>query len=448
MKKITPTLPKGTRDFGPSEMKKREYLFKIFKDTFSLYGFNALETPSMENINVLNGKYGQEGDKLIFRILNSGDFIKDVDNIESKDSNNLRKEISKKGLRYDLTVPFARYVSMNRDKITLPFKRYQIQNVWRADRPQKGRFREFYQCDVDYIGTKSIVCEAEIIDLVYAIFEKLKIQDFSVKLNNRKVLFGIVETLSLQDNFDKICIIIDKIDKIGKDKFVEELKNIDLSKSQIEKLNSVLFFDGSNDDKIKFLKDFLSRSSTGLEGINEIENLTTLSKEFIFDINLARGLSYYTSSIFEVILDEKNIGSLCGGGRYDDLTEIFGYKDISGIGISFGIERIYEIMKERNLFPDSINKKDTVLVCSMSEKYLDDSLKISSILRNNNISTDLYPDNPKLKKQLQYANNNDIPYVIIIGEDEVTSKLFTLKDMETGSQEKLGIDEIISKVSS
>ena len=448
MKKITPTLPKGTRDFGPDEMKKREYLFKIFKDTFSLYGFNALETPSMENINVLNGKYGEEGDKLIFRILDSGDFIKDVDNIESKDSNNLRKEISKKGLRYDLTVPFARYVSMNRDKITLPFKRYQIQNVWRADRPQKGRFREFYQCDVDYIGTKSIVCEAEIIDLVYSIFEKLKIQDFSVKLNNRKVLFGIVETLSLQDNFDKICIIIDKIDKIGKDKFIEELKNIDLSKSQIEKLNSVLFFDGSNDDKIKILKDFLSKSSTGLEGINEIENLTKLSKEFIFDINLARGLSYYTSSIFEVILDEKNIGSLCGGGRYDDLTEIFGYKDISGIGISFGIERIYEIMKERNLFPDSINKKDTVLVCSMSEKYLDDSLKISSILRNNNISTDLYPDNPKLKKQLQYANNNDIPYVIIIGEDEVTSKLFTLKDMETGSQEKLGIDEIISKVSS
>ena len=448
MKKITPTLPKGTRDFGPSEMKKREYLFKIFKDTFSLYGFNALETPSMENINVLNGKYGEEGDKLIFRILDSGDFIKDIDNIESKDSNNLRKEISKKGLRYDLTVPFARYVSMNRDKITLPFKRYQIQNVWRADRPQKGRFREFYQCDVDYIGTKSIVCEAEIIDLVYSIFERLKIQDFSVKLNNRKVLFGIVETLSLQDDFDKICIIIDKIDKIGKDKFVEELKNINLSKSQIEKLNSVLFFDGSNDDKIKFLKDFLTKSSTGLEGINEIENLTKLSKEFIFDINLARGLSYYTSSIFEVILDEKNIGSLSGGGRYDYLTEIFGYKDISGIGISFGIERIYEIMKERNLFPDSINKKDTVLVCSMSEKYLDDSLKISSILRNNNISTDLYPDNPKLKKQLQYANNNDIPYVIIIGEDEVTSKLYTLKNMETGSQEKLGIDEIISKVSS
>lgn len=448
MKKITPTLPRGTRDFGPGEMKKREYLFKIFKDTFSLYGFNALETPSMENVNVLNGKYGEEGDKLIFRILDSGDFIKNVENIDSKDSNNLKKEISKKGLRYDLTVPFARYVSMNRDKITLPFKRYQIQNVWRADRPQKGRFREFYQCDVDYIGTKSILCEAEIIDLVYSIFEKINIKDFSIKLNNRKVLFGIAEILSLEKEFNKICTIIDKLDKIGNEKFSAELKNINLSNDQIEKIKSVLFFSGSNKEKINFLKDFLSESSIGLEGIYEIENLIQLSKDFVFDISLARGLSYYTSSIFEVVLDDKNIGSLCGGGRYDDLTEIFGYKDISGIGISFGIERIYEIMKERNLFPDSINKKDTVLVCSMSEKYLEDSLRISSILRNNNISTDLYPDNPKLKKQLQYANNNDIPYVIIIGEDEVTSKLYTLKDMETGSQEKLGIDEIISKVSS
>jgi len=448
VKKITPTLPRGTRDFGPGEMKKREYLFKIFKDTFSLYGFNALETPSMENVNVLNGKYGEEGDKLIFRILDSGDFIKNVENIDSKDSNNLKKEISKKGLRYDLTVPFARYVSMNRDKITLPFKRYQIQNVWRADRPQKGRFREFYQCDVDYIGTKSILCEAEIIDLVYSIFEKINIKDFSIKLNNRKVLFGIAEILSLEKEFNKICTIIDKLDKIGNEKFSAELKNINLSNDQIEKIKSVLFFSGSNKEKINFLKDFLSESSIGLEGIYEIENLIQLSKDFVFDISLARGLSYYTSSIFEVVLDDKNIGSLCGGGRYDDLTEIFGYKDISGIGISFGIERIYEIMKERNLFPDSINKKDTVLVCSMSEKYLEDSLRISSILRNNNISTDLYPDNPKLKKQLQYANNNDIPYVIIIGEDEVTSKLYTLKDMETGSQEKLGIDEIISKVSS
>ena len=448
MKKITPTLPKGTRDFGPVEMKKREYLFKIFKDTFSLYGFNALETPSMENVNVLNGKYGEEGDKLIFRILDSGDFIKNVENIDSKDSNNLKKEISKKGLRYDLTVPFARYVSMNRDKITLPFKRYQIQNVWRADRPQKGRFREFYQCDVDYIGTKSILCEAEIIDLVYSIFEKINIKDFSIKLNNRKVLFGIAEILSLEKEFNKICTIIDKLDKIGNEKFSAELKNINLSNDQIEKIKSVLFFSGSNKEKINFLKDFLSESSIGLEGIYEIENLIQLSKDFVFDISLARGLSYYTSSIFEVVLDDKNIGSLCGGGRYDDLTEIFGYKDISGIGISFGIERIYQIMNERNLFSDQLLNNEAVLVCSMSEKFMDNSLKVSSLLRKNNIITDLYPDNPKLKKQLQYANNNGIPYVIIIGEDEVNSKLYTLKNMKTGSQEKLSIEEIISKVSS
>lgn len=448
MKKIIPTLPKGTRDFGPNEMKKREYLFKIFKDTFSLYGFNALETPSMENVNVLNGKYGEEGDKLIFRILDSGDFIKNVENIESKDSSSLKKDISKKGLRYDLTVPFARYVSMNRDKITLPFKRYQIQNVWRADRPQKGRFREFYQCDVDYIGTKSIICEAEIIDLVYSIFKKINIKDFSIKLNNRKVLFGIAEVLSLKKDFDKICVIIDKLDKIGKEKFINELKNIDLSTNQIEKLNSVLFFSGSNKEKISLLRDFLSESNTGLQGINEIENLIQLSKEFVFDISLARGLSYYTSSIFEVILDDKNIGSLCGGGRYDDLTEIFGFKDISGIGISFGIERIYQIMNERNLFSDNIINKEAVLVCSLSEEFMENSLEISSLLRNNNIITDLYPDNPKLKKQLQYANNNNISYVIIIGEDEVKSKLYTLKNMETGSQEKLSIEEIITKVSS
>ena len=448
MKKIIPTLPKGTRDFGPNEMKKREYLFKIFKDTFSLYGFNALETPSMENVNVLNGKYGEEGDKLIFRILDSGDFIKNVENIESKDSSSLKKDISKKGLRYDLTVPFARYVSMNRDKITLPFKRYQIQNVWRADRPQKGRFREFYQCDVDYIGTKSIICEAEIIDLVYSIFKKINIKDFSIKLNNRKVLFGIAEVLSLKKDFDKICVIIDKLDKIGKEKFINELKNIDLSTNQIEKLNSVLFFSGSNKEKISLLRDFLSESNTGLQGINEIENLIQLSKEFVFDISLARGLSYYTSSIFEVILDDKNIGSLCGGGRYDDLTEIFGFKDISGIGISFGIERIYQIMNERNLFSDNIINKEAVLVCSLSEEFMENSLEISSLLRNNNIITDLYPDNPKLKKQLQYANNNNISYVIIIGEDEVESKLYTLKNMETGSQEKLSIEEIITKVSS
>ena len=448
MKKINPTLPKGTRDYGPIEMKKREYLFSIFKDAFSLYGFNPLETPSIENMDVLNGKYGEEGDKLIFSILDSGDFIKNVDQIEKKDSNKLKREISKKGLRYDLTVPFARYVSMNRDKITLPFKRYQIQKVWRADRPQRGRFREFYQCDVDYIGTQSILCESEIIELVYAIFDKIQIKNISIKVNNRKILYGISEVLNFEESFDKCCILIDKIDKIGKEKFNNELENIQFSKKQINGLNSLLFFEGSNKEKLIFLKDFLSKSNKGLEGISSIEKLMKLSKKFDFDVSLARGLSYYTSSIFEVVIKDEKIGSLCGGGRYDDLTEIFGYKNISGIGISFGIERIYQIMNEKGLFPKNIINSKTILVSSLSEEFMTNSLKLASKLRENNIKTDLYPDNPKLKKQLQYANNNSIPYVVIIGEDEVKSNLFTLKNMVSGKQEKLSLEEIISEISS
>ena len=448
MKKINPTLPKGTRDYGPIEMKKREYLFSIFKNTFSLFGFNALETPSIENMDVLNGKYGEEGDKLIFSILDSGDFIKNVDQIEKKDSNKLKREISKKGLRYDLTVPFARYVSMNRNKITLPFKRYQIQKVWRADRPQRGRFREFYQCDVDYIGTQSILCESEIIELVYAIFDKIQIKNISIKVNNRKILYGISEVLNFEESFDKCCILIDKIDKIGKEKFNNELEKIQFSKKQIDGLNSVLFFEGSNKEKLIFLKDFLSKSNKGLEGISSIEKLMKLSKKFDFDVSLARGLSYYTSSIFEVDIKDEKIGSLCGGGRYDDLTEIFGYKNISGIGISFGIERIYQIMNEKGLFPKNIINSKTILVSSLSEEFMTNSLKLASKLRENNIKTDLYPDNPKLKKQLQYANNNSIPYVVIIGEDEVKSNLFTLKNMVSGKQEKLSLEEIISEISS
>ena len=448
MKKINPTLPKGTRDYGPIEMKKREYLFSIFKDAFSLYGFNPLETPSIENMDVLNGKYGEEGDKLIFSILDSGDFIKNVDQIEKKDSNKLKREISKKGLRYDLTVPFARYVSMNRNKITLPFKRYQIQKVWRADRPQRGRFREFYQCDVDYIGTQSILCESEIIELVYAIFDKIQIKNISIKVNNRKILYGISEVLNFEESFDKCCILIDKIDKIGKEKFNNELENIQFSKKQINGLNSLLFFEGSNKEKLIFLKDFLSKSNKGLEGISSIEKLMKLSKKFDFDVSLARGLSYYTSSIFEVDIKDEKIGSLCGGGRYDDLTEIFGYKNISGIGISFGIERIYQIMNEKGLFPKNIINSKTILVSSLSEEFMTNSLKLASKLRENNIKTDLYPDNPKLKKQLQYANNNSIPYVVIIGEDEVKSNLFTLKNMVSGKQEKLSLEEIISEISS
>ncbi len=448
MKKINPSLPKGTRDFGPDDMRKREYLFNIFKDVFSLFGFNSIQTPAMENMEVLNGKYGDEGDKLIYRLLDSGNFIKKVEKIEYKDYISLRSKISKKGLRYDLTVPFARYVSMNRNKITLPFKRYQIQPVWRADKPQKGRFREFFQCDVDYIGTKSLVCEAEIIDLVYSLFNRINISDFEIKLNNRKILLGIAEILNFSENFEKFCILIDKIQKIGFEKFKIELKKNGFSSTSISELSKILSYKGDNNKKIEFLSKFLKNSKIGSDGINQIRDLIKVNNKFKIDFSLARGLSYYTSTIFEVIPTKEKIGSLCGGGRYDDLTEIFGYKDISGIGISFGIERIIEIMNVKKLFPNNILSSNNVLISYLSNEYMSKSLEIAKLFRKNNIKVDLYSDNGKLKKQLQYANNNNIPYVIIIGEEEIKSNLFTLKNMKDGSQKKLSIENILSKISS
>ena len=448
MKKIIPSLPKGTRDYSPNEMKKREYLFEVFKYNFNLYGFNCIETPSMENSEVLNGKYGEEGDRLIYRILNSGDFLKNIDNKKNISSNNLKSQISKKGLRYDLTVPFARYVSMNRDKITMPFKRYQIQPVWRADRPQKGRFREFYQCDVDYIGTKSIVCESEIISLVYSIFNKLKFDDFEIKLNNRKILLGISEELNFKNKFEKFCILMDKIDKIGVSGLKKEMKLIKFPTSSIKKLISLIELKGNNSSKINYVKTFLSNSKIGLEGISEIENLMKIKSDFTLDFTLARGLSYYTSTIFEVVPTNNNIGSLCGGGRYDDLTEIFGYKNISGIGISFGIERIIEILNTNNLFPKKIESNNNVLISYLYDDLIKNSLELANKLREKGIQTDLYSEKAKLKKQLQYANNNNIPFVIIIGEDEIKNGKYMLKNMKDGNQNLLTINEIINKMSS
>ena len=448
MKKIIPSLPKGTRDYSPNEMKKREYLFEVFKYNFNLYGFNCIETPSMENSEVLNGKYGEEGDRLIYRILNSGDFLKNIDNKKNISTNNLKSQISKKGLRYDLTVPFARYVSMNRDKITMPFKRYQIQPVWRADRPQKGRFREFYQCDVDYIGSKSIVCESEIISLVYSIFNKLKFNDFEIKLNNRKILLGISEELNFKNKFEKFCILIDKIDKIGVSGIKKEMKLNKFPTTSIKKLISLIELKGNNSSKINYVKTFLSNSKIGLEGISEIENLMKIKSNFILDFTLARGLSYYTSTIFEVVPINNNIGSLCGGGRYDDLTEIFGYKNISGIGISFGIERIIEVLNTNNLFPENIESNNNVLISYLSDDLIKNSLELANKLREKGIPTDLYSKKAKLKKQLQYANNNNIPFVIIIGEDEIKNRKYMLKNMKDGNQNLLTIDEIINKMSS
>lgn len=448
MKKIIPSLPKGTRDYSPDEMKKREYLFEVFKYNFNLYGFNCIETPSMENSEVLNGKYGEEGDKLIYRVLDSGDFLKNIDNKKNISSNNLKSQISKKGLRYDLTVPFARYVSMNRDKITMPFKRYQIQPVWRADRPQKGRFREFYQCDVDYIGTKSIICESEIISLVYSIFNKLKFDDFEIKLNNRKILLGISEELNFKNKFEKFCILIDKIDKIGVSGLKKEMKLNKFPTSSIKKLISLIELKGNNSSKINYVKTFLSNSKIGLEGISEIENLMKIKSDFTLDFTLARGLSYYTSTIFEVVPTNNNIGSLCGGGRYDDLTEIFGYKNISGIGISFGIERIIEVLNTNNLFPKNIESNNNVLISYLSNDLIKNSLELANKLREKGIPTDLYSEKAKLKKQLQYANNNNIPFVIIIGENEIKNKKYMLKNMKDGNQNLLTINEIINKMSS
>ena len=448
MKKIIPSLPKGTRDYNPDEMKKREYLFEVFKYNFNLYGFNCIETPSMENSEVLNGKYGEEGDRLIYRILDSGNFLKNIDNKNNISSNKLKSQISKKGLRYDLTVPFARYVSMNRDKITMPFKRYQIQPVWRADRPQKGRFREFYQCDVDYIGTKSIVCESEIISLVYSIFNKLKFDNFEIKLNNRKILLGISEELNFKNKFEKFCILIDKIDKIGVSGLQKEMKLNKFPTSSIKKLISLIELKGNNSSKINYVKTFLSNSKIGLEGISEIENLMKIKNDFTLDFTLARGLSYYTSTIFEVVPTNNDIGSLCGGGRYDDLTEIFGYKNISGIGISFGIERIIEVLNTNNLFPKKIESNNNVLISYLSNDLIKNSLKLANKLREKGIPTDLYSEKAKLKKQLQYANNNNIPFVIIIGEDEIKNKKYMLKNMKDGNQNLLTINEIINKMSS
>tara|TARA_B100001063_G_scaffold197659_1_gene189955 strand:- start:163 stop:1521 length:1359 start_codon:yes stop_codon:yes gene_type:complete len=447
MNKVKPSLAKGTRDFGPEEMEIREYVINIFKNIFDLFGFRSIQTPSIENIDTLTGNYGDEGDKLIFRILNSGDFLKKSDENDFKESLKLKSKISSKALRYDLTVPLARFVSMNQEKISIPFKRYQIQPVWRADRPQKGRFREFYQCDVDYIGTNSIVCEAEIIDLVYTLFDKLKIYDIDFKLNNRKILQGIAEVNGLSDNFNELCVLIDKIDKIGLEKFEKELIRKDYNSKTVKSITEIFNFNGSNLEKINFIEKVISSSQLGKDGVKEIKKLMDVNDNFTIDFSLARGLSYYTSSIFEVKSNKSNIGSLCGGGRYDNLTENFGLKDMPGIGISFGIERIFELLKEKK-DPVLQDGKNKILLSYLDSRYLPNCLVIAKKLRDEGISVDLISDNLKLKKQLKYANKNNIPFVMIVGEDEIKSNSFTFKSMENGKQVKNSIDEIISTMKS
>ena len=446
MKKIKPSIPRGTRDFGPNEMIKREYIFSILKKIFMNYGFRNIETPSFENIDILKGNYGEEGDKLLYNILDSGDFLKNVKIDPKTNYKTLKTKISKKGLIYDLTVTLARYVSMNRDKISFPFKRYQIQKVWRADRPQRGRYREFYQCDIDYIGTNSILCEVEIIDIISKVFQKLKYETFKIKLNNRKVLVGIAEQLNIKERFIDLCVSIDKFDKIGISGLKKELLKQNFDKKNIDEIIKIFQFKGNNKEKLNFIKTFIFSSKVGREGINELEKIIKYRKNIIIDFSLARGLSYYTSSILEVISDDINQGSLAGGGRYDNLTEVFGLKNSSGIGVSFGLERIFNTLEENNLFPKEFKKSIQVMVTNLGEDLLNSSLDITKMLRENNIPTEIYLSTGKLKKQLQYANNNKIPYVIILGEYEQKKNRVIVKNMTSGNQKLVQVNKILNTI--
>ncbi|MCH5247092.1 MAG: histidine--tRNA ligase [Muribaculaceae bacterium] len=448
-----PSIPKGTRDFSPIEMERRNYIFDTIKGVFRLFGFNQIETPSIENLSTLMGKYGEEGDKLLFKILNSGDFLKNVDNSlwENKELGPLTTKISEKGLRYDLTVPFARFVVQHRDEIQFPFKRYQIQPVWRADRPQKGRYREFYQCDADIIGSDSLYNEVELIQLIDEVFARLGIRTI-IKLNNRKILAGIAEIIGEPDRLTDITVAIDKIDKIGIDKVNEELKERGLSHNSINKLKPILKIKGNNIDRIETLKKILKDSETGTKGISEIEKVLSISENIglragiDLDVSLARGLNYYTGSIIEVKARDVEIGSITGGGRYDNLTGIFGLSDVSGVGISFGADRIYDVMNMLDLYPAESQAHNEILFVNFGEKESQVVFKIMKKLRNAGLTCEIYPDAVKLKKQLSYASARNIKFVAIVGEEEIKENLIVVKDMENSSQNKYTLEELIEKL--
>lgn len=450
-----PSLPKGTRDFSPIEMVKRNYIYDTIKTVFKKYGYAEIQTPSMENLQTLTGKYGDEGDKLIFKILNSGEFLnepkkKSFDFAQDDNSNKLVSLISEKALRYDLTVPFARYVVMHQSEITFPFKRFQVQPVWRADRPQKGRYREFYQCDADVVGSPSLLNEAEFILIYHEALTNLGLKDFDIKINNRKILSGIAEIIGKPELIVDMTVAIDKLDKIGFDGVTKELLERGFTEVDIEQLKPVILLQGSNVEKLESLKTVLATSAIGLKGIEEIEkvfdyvsHLTSHVSNIELDITLARGLNYYTGCIFEVKTNEVAMGSIGGGGRYDDLTGMFGLKDLTGVGISFGADRIYDVLEELNLFPKSAAQGTKVLISNFDEAAELYALPILQQLRKQGIAAELYPSSAKLKKQMSYADGKNIPYVILIGGDEMESGLLTFKNMESGEQEKLSVDAII-----
>ena len=448
-----PSIPKGTRDFSPIEMAKRNYIFNTIKDVFLLYGFQQIETPAMENLSTLMGKYGEEGDKLLFKMLNSGDYLKNApaEMLEQHDYIHLIPKISEKGLRYDLTVPFARYVVMHRNDIQFPFKRYQIQPVWRADRPQKGRYREFYQCDADVVGSDSLMNEIELVGMIDEVFKRFGI-NVIIKINNRKVLSGIAEVIGAPDKIVDITVAIDKIDKIGLENVNAELLEKGLSQNAVDALQPLLTLSGSNEEKLATLSTLLASSEVGMKGVEELRYVLTNSEAqqpkgvVELDVSLARGLNYYTGTIIEVKAKDVAIGSITGGGRYDNLTGVFGMPGTSGVGISFGADRIYDVLNTLELYPKDTLASTKVLFVNFGEKEGAQSLQYVMKLRANGIPSEIYPDSTKMKKQMSYANDKNVSYVAMVGETEMANGTIALKCMETGEQENLAIDEVISKL--
>ena len=450
-----PSIPKGTRDFTPSEVVKRNYIFDIIKKNFQTFGFQPIETPSFENSDTLMGKYGDEGDRLIFKILNSGDFLSKVDDVtySSKNSNSITSKISEKALRYDLTVPFARYVVMHQNEIDFPFKRFQIQPVWRADRPQKGRFREFYQCDADVVGSNSLLQEVEFVQLYDAVFSALKLEGVTIKLNNRKILAGIAEVIGAKNSLIDFTVALDKLDKIGEEGVKKEMLEKGISEASIEKAAPLFSLSGTNNDQLNALEKLLAVSEEGYKGVQElrfiidaVSELGLSTAQLAIDVTLARGLNYYTGAIFEVAAPKSvQMGSIGGGGRYDDLTGIFGLKDVSGVGISFGLDRIYLVLEELDLFPEAIDQSLQVLFMNYGEAEAFQALKLVTLFRKNGVKADLYPDsatNQKQEnKQFKFATNKNVPYVVIIREDELKSATFTVKNINENTQETYSLDK-------
>ncbi|MDY3284195.1 MAG: histidine--tRNA ligase [Prevotella sp.] len=448
-----PSIPKGTRDFSPVEMAKRNYIFDTIKEVYALYGFQQIETPAMESLQTLMGKYGEEGDKLLFRVLNSGDYMSKLSDEELLERNSLRlsSKICEKGLRYDLTVPFARYVVMHRDELQMPFKRYQIQPVWRADRPQKGRYREFYQCDADVVGSDSLLNEVELMQIVDTVFTRFGIR-VQIKINNRKILSGIAEVIGEPDKIVDITVAIDKLDKIGLDKVNEELKADGISDEAIAKLQPIIALSGTNEEKLQTIREVLADSETGLKGVEETQFILdtlkgSLNNEIQLDLTLARGLNYYTGAIFEVKALDYAIGSITGGGRYDNLTGIFGMPGLSGVGISFGADRIYDVLNGLDLYPKEAVNGTKLLFINFGDKETAYCLPVVRACRAAGISTEMFPDKAKMKKQMSYANAKAIPFVVLAGDNEIAENKFTLKNMTTGEQHLVTTGELISIVS-